>query len=480
MKRIGIWLFIGLLFMTTISAADSGPEPLEVNKDGKALIAEAAQAYLDDMKDRPVVADPSFNDYLGRIIKRLVPDGASLPPGVSLHTTVIESPKPELYAYVDGHLVMTTGLIYAAENEAQLAGLLSHAVAHVVEGYYIRMYQEIKAAERKEARKAIAGHLFGSLLNLAVDYAVDVDTMNQTEKIRQGEATYTETMKHMATVNVAQGAYASIKDVISSIPKADSSGRPIDPRLQFEPVADAQGLILLSHAGYAAEEAPAAWRNVQQVNSRLSRQEALMGGAWGQQMRNMRHLVEMNTRRMQQQLGFSGLIQTPSSVPPSRAEFLSKLTGLEEVQKYSTAGADKGEKAFRKFLQKVLLPRAEQEMSEEHFEQAATDFQLLYQRGVHTAPIAYGLAQSKLGGGGFAFAASEAQKREAERVYREAAGLDPSYAPPYRGLGELYEDWERYDEAAAAYSRFLKLNPHAVDRSRIERKIKMLKRKASL
>lgn len=479
MTRTGIWVFIGLFFMATISAATSGLEPLEINKDGKALIAEAAQAYLDDMKDRPVVANPSFNAYLGRIVKRLVPDGASLPSGVSLHTTVIESPKPELYAYVDGHLVMTTGLIYAAENEAQLAGLLSHVVAHVAEGYYIQMYQKIKAAERKEARKAIAGHLLGSLLDLAVGYAVDVNDIEQTDKYIQGEATYAETLKRMATVQVARDAYSSIKDVISSIPKADPSGRPIDPRLQFEAVADAQGMILLSQAGYAAEEAPVAWRNVQQVNSRLSRQkEALMEGAWAQQMRDMQHLVEMNTRRMQQQLGFSGLVQTPSSVPPSRAEFLSKLTCLEEVRKASSVGAEKGEQTFREFLQKVLFPIAEQELSEEHFEQAAADFQLLYQHGVRTAPIACGLAKSELAG--FAFAAGEAKKREAEHAYLEAAGLDPSYAAPYRGLGELYEDWERYEEAAAAYSHYLRLDPNVVDRNRIKRKIKMLKRKASL
>jgi hypothetical protein len=478
MTRTAILVFLGLLLVPAISAATPPPESLEVNEDGKALIAEAAQAYATDMQDRPVVTDPAFSGYVDRIARRLVPKGAALPPGVSLHATVIESPKPELYAYVDGHLVMTTGMIFAAQNEAQLAGLLSHAVAHVVEGYYIRMYQQIKAAERQEARKAVAGALFGALLDVAVDYAVDVQEIDQTDKYMEGEAAYAETMKRLAAVHAAREAYYSLKDVIGSIPETDSAGDRIDPRLRFEPVADAQGLVFLARAGYAAGEVPAAWRNVARVNSRLAQErEAIMGGAMGQQLRSMQHLMEMNMRRMQQQLGASGLVQTLSSAPPSRAEFVSKLTRLKEVQEASSGSPDKGEKAFRDFLQNVLLARAQAALDREEFERAAGDYQVLYDRGIRTAPVAYGLAKSKLGG--FAFAASEAEKSAAEHAYREAASLDPGYGAPYRGLGELYEDWERYGDAADAYRKYLKLEPTAPDRSRIKRKIEVLQRKAS-
>ena len=478
MARTGMWIFVALLFLPTMSVAASDPDRLEVNEDGKALITEAAQAYANDMQDRPVVTDPAFNGYTNRIARRLVPEKAALPPGVALYTTVIESPKPELYAYVDGHLVLTTGLIFAAQNEAQLAGLLSHAVAHVVEGYSIRMYQEIKAAERQEARKAVAGALFGALLDVAVDYAVDVEEINQTDKYLEGEAAYAETMKRLAAVHAAREAYYSLKDVIGSIPETDASGDRIDPRLRFEPVADAQGMVFVARAGYAADEVPAAWRNVTRVNSRLTRdQEALMGGAWGRQMRDMQHLMQINMRRMQKQLGASGLVQTPSSAPPSRAEFVSKLLRLTEVQQAASGKAEKGEKPFRAFLQDVLLPRAREALETEAFERAAVDYKILYDQGIRSAPVAYGLAKSNLGG--FAFAASEAEKRDAERAYKEAAGLDPSYAPPHRGLGELYEDWERYGDAAEAYRRYLKLDPKVVDRGRIERKIKLLERKAS-
>ncbi len=57
--------------------------------------------------------------------------------------------------------------------------------------------------------------------------------------------------------------------------------------------------------------------------------------------------------------------------------------------------------------------------------------------------------------------------------------MDKKYAEPYRGLGELYEDWERYGDAVNAYNTYLKLAPRASDRGKIERKISSLKRKAA-
>jgi len=55
-------------------------------------------------------------------------------------------------------------------------------------------------------------------------------------------------MHRMAAVHAAQSAYYSIKDVIANIPAEDQSGNPIDPRLRFEPVADAQGMIYVASA----------------------------------------------------------------------------------------------------------------------------------------------------------------------------------------------------------------------------------------
>jgi len=470
-KCLCFMLSTSFLFSTKVMA-------LELNEDGRALIQEATQAYHTDMRDRPTLSDSKILSYAQQVVKKLVPKGKQLPEGVHLSTTIIESPRPELYAYVDGHLIMTTGLLFAMDNEAQLAGVLTHEIAHICEGYYIDMYQEIKAAQRRQRNKAFAGALFGSLLDVAVDYAVELEDIRQTDRMFSGETTYRETMKRMAAVGAAQSAYYSIKDVIQSIPPKDEGGNPIDPRIQFEAVADAQGMEYLALAGYDTSEAPKGWDHVHQITSRMALEEEQALGPWASQLRETRSLMEMSMNRLRQSLGASGLVQTISDSSPTRSQFVAKLTSLQEVQAAEKShGRQKRQPEYLEFLKQALLPRAEQAMGEERYEQAHQDYKTLYEKGIRSSPIAYGMAKSMLGD--FAFGASPGEKKQAEALYKEATQLDSKYALAYKGLGELYDDWERYEEAAQAYQKYLKSSPKAKDRKQIERKIKILERKAS-
>ena len=90
LSRNGLCLYF---LMACLAAADA--RALEVNEDGSALILEARQAYQSDMENRPVITDPSITDYAALIVKRLVPGDRSLPKGVNLSVTVLESPQPE-------------------------------------------------------------------------------------------------------------------------------------------------------------------------------------------------------------------------------------------------------------------------------------------------------------------------------------------------------------------------------------------------
>ena len=465
-----------LLFVLPCLAAPE-TRALEINEDGRALILEAQQAYRSDMENRPVVTDPSLKRYADPIVKKLVPKDKPLPKGVNLSVTILDSPQPELYSYVDGHMVMTMGVLYAMENEAQLAGVLSHEVANITEGYYIGIYQEIKAAERNERRMAAAGALFGALLDVAVDYAVDMKTIDLEDEWWSGEATYKKTMKKLAALTAAQTAYYSIKDVIESIPAKDDKGQWLDPRLRFEPVADAQGMEYTALAGYDCRETAKGWQNLYLVKSSILKDQENALGPWAAQIRQTQSLMQMNMNRMRQSLGASALVQTRSDVPPTRSDFVAKMTNLKEVREaMKKTKSSLGQKSYQTFLENSLIPRAEKDMQDENYEKAYINYKALWNKGIHAAPVAYGMAKCKLGD--FAFGASEAEKREAEKAYRQAARLDSKYAMPYKGLAELYSDWERYEDAVKAYRAYLKLNPKA-DRKRIQRKIKVLERKAN-
>lgn len=77
-------------------------------------------------------------------------------------------------------------------------------------------------------------------------------------------------------------------------------------------------------------------------------------------------------------------------------------------------------------------------------------------------------------------AAEERQKAnyaEAEKLYRRATELEPNYAPAWRGLGELFEKQSQSRQSIEAYSKYLELQPAAMDRLMIMRRIKTLESK---
>jgi len=369
------------------------------------------------------------------------------------------------------------GAVYAMENEAQLAGVLSHELANITEGYYIGMYQQVKAAERSERNKATMGALFRGLMDVAVDYEYERESIRQNEAFYSGKETYVTTMKNMAAASAARSAFHEIKDVVENTPAKDKSGNWVDPRLRFEPIADAQGMEYMALAGYDVKETAKAWRRIYKIKSNFIKKQDNQLGGFAVQLRQMQSMMKVQTDRMNQSFGKSGLVQTLSDIPATRAEFVESLINLKEVKvAQKTHKPLKRKKEYMKFLQSSLLPRAQKLMQNEEYEKAYISYKSLWNKGVHTAVVAYGLAKSQLGD--FAFGASEAQKSSAQKAYKSAIKLDPKFALSYRGLGELYSDWDRYSDAAKAYKKYLKLAPHAKDKKSIERKIKVMQRKA--
>lgn len=473
-SRVLVFWFI---FILGVGTAVVSAEGLEVSADGRQLLLQATQAFNSDFRDQPLVTDAAVQGYLTGIARKLLAAGPSLPPGVTLHVAVLDSPKPLVYSYVDGHLIVSSGLVFGLDNEAQLAGVIASQMAHLGEGYYLALYQQIKAAERSRKRTAVAGAIFGVLLDSAVDYTVQSQSIDLTDDILSGDATYSETMKRLAAMETAQGAYYGIKDVVENMPAKDSTGRAIDPRLQFEPVADAQGMILCARAGYDPVQCARGWSNIQHINHDLLKQEQQSMGAFYEQIRAQQRLVDQNLQNMRRHLGDSGLVQTPSHVQPSKAQFVAGLANMEEVRAASERGTNRaGRQDYLGFISASLLPQAQSALQEERYDDAHKNFKRLYDRGVRTAQVAYGLAKSELGD--FAFGASPAELKRAEKAYREAARLDPTFADPYRGLAELYSDTEEYEDAVAAWRTYLQLEPDADDRAKIQRKIKTLERKA--
>ena len=92
-------------------------------------IAIGRQLALEVEQQAKIVQDPLIAEYVNRVGQNIVlHSDAKLPFTIK----VIESPEVNAFALPGGFFFVNTGLIMAADNESELAGVMAHEIAHVV------------------------------------------------------------------------------------------------------------------------------------------------------------------------------------------------------------------------------------------------------------------------------------------------------------------------------------------------------------
>ena len=99
------------------------------------------EIHLEVLRSFRLNNDPYVCLYLGRMAKRLEPN-AGVPFPVRL--TVVESTTPNAFATMGGYTYVTTGLIEMADREEEVAGVLSHELAHVARRHVAKRMEKEK------------------------------------------------------------------------------------------------------------------------------------------------------------------------------------------------------------------------------------------------------------------------------------------------------------------------------------------------
>ena len=146
----------------------------------------------------PLVKDDALQRYVNQVGRWVA--SQSERPDLPWHFGVIESEDLNAFAAPGGYVVITKGLYRKMQNEAQLAGVLGHEIAHVVKKHHLKVLQ-------KQQLLNIGAGLLGE------KYAKD----NQT-----------------------------VEKVIGS--GAEIMARGLDKDAEYE--ADRMGLVLATRAGY--------------------------------------------------------------------------------------------------------------------------------------------------------------------------------------------------------------------------------------
>jgi predicted Zn-dependent protease len=110
---------------------------------------------------RALYDNPRIQEYVNRLGQQIVPEDSD-----KLYSfKVVTHPIPYAYTLSTGTILVSTGMISVLENEAQLAYILAHEVAHVHKDHWrIKVMLPLAEAEynrRQQAKRAFWGALLG-------------------------------------------------------------------------------------------------------------------------------------------------------------------------------------------------------------------------------------------------------------------------------------------------------------------------------
>ncbi|MEA5462223.1 M48 family metallopeptidase [Leptothoe sp. PORK10 BA2] len=139
--------------------------------------------------------DARLTSYIDEIGQRLIPHSDR--PDIPYVFQVVEDDSINAFATMGGYVYVTTGLLAAAANESEVAGVLGHEVGHIAEKHALDQMRDVAIAQ------GVAG-AFGLSRNQMVSIAVDVAlTLPNSRKdelvaddhgfITMGEAGYDQT-----------------------------------------------------------------------------------------------------------------------------------------------------------------------------------------------------------------------------------------------------------------------------------------------
>lgn len=117
----------------------------DLGDSSDAVLSEKQETIIGNRLMREVRIDPDFvddpeiSDYVKSLGNRLL--GAADPPRKPIEFFVVRDDTINAFALIGGHIGVNTGLILLTRNESELAGVVGHEIAHILQRHQSRLYQ---------------------------------------------------------------------------------------------------------------------------------------------------------------------------------------------------------------------------------------------------------------------------------------------------------------------------------------------------
>ncbi len=404
----------------------------QVLHDSKAI----DEQYL---KKGLVLQDPQLQPFLDSVGKRII-GNRPIPDQVEFKFTVLRDPMVQAFALPNGSVYVTTGLLSLLEDESQLAAVLSHETAHVFERHG---YLENRSFRKKA--------LTLNILQIVASAAPAGGNFSQSVQL------------FGAAVNL--GAAVSSEIIVASV---------FGYSREMEHQADNDGLIALSNASYDPtamartfelldEDSSLEYEPIQgfyRDHPKLTERRELALQYASTHKANKPEADDKKTYADNASAAICSEIQLDLSSRRERTavDRASKLSDMfPDNPKYKVLLAD----SYRALGAKTKLPSPDERTRHGQAEHRKEYFSMTPEE-----------EQKRLLAKPDGQAALHDNEATAEQLYKSALQSNPNYADAHRGLGFLFEQEGRYNEAATEYQSYLSMVAGtSMDHLRIERRL---------
>ncbi|MGF1496489.1 MAG: M48 family metallopeptidase [Elainellaceae cyanobacterium] len=121
--------------------------------------------------------DRAITDYINRIGQRLVP--TSTRPDIPYTFQVVRDDSINAFATMGGYVYVTTGLLRAADNEAQVASVLGHEIGHIAGRHAVEQMRQMAIAQ---GVMTAAGVDQSALVNIGVELVLRRPNSREDER----------------------------------------------------------------------------------------------------------------------------------------------------------------------------------------------------------------------------------------------------------------------------------------------------------
>jgi predicted Zn-dependent protease len=381
-----------------------------LEKDEERLWDQAREEERRLRDKAALYQDPILDDYLNQVARGLVPAEAREQDLLRVRVHAIKDPSLNAFTYPTGAMYVHTGLLARLEDEAQLATVLGHEIAHATERHALE-YQ--RSARNKAIGFGIAS-LVGSIL--VADAA--------GAKAEKGDWREAYVLNQVGSIMVGLGMQLAFLAAVNGF------GR------ELEREADEVGLASMVAAGYDPRRAPRVFELLKDDHGDRSKLEVFFFGSHPRLNERIESMNELVATRYSGAGGEARVADTRDFQLRTRVLVRDDAVLNIQAGRLGTAEAE---------IEKVLSLTAND-------------------------PVAHYL-RGQIGEKRAAEAKDPAEARrlndQAAARYEEASRLDPRYADPFRALGILRYKAGRTDDALSAFRRYLELKPDASDAQQI-------------